>query len=194
MVAWCDASYPQSKVTRRTTRLSLPFMRPRCDPFDASTIRAAIASGETTERRAYEAYASTAARPYARSSFDLMLRSRKSAEKHAAPPMFPRSGQAPRRFDPRIKSGERKHVAPVKPSNVLTLIGESVSLSVNRGALIASGSNLTFESWLEFPIRARRASLRNARRKIALRLVRRYSSAQGRGSRPQHAAEARLAG
>ena len=36
--------------------------------------------------------------------------------------------------------------------------------------------------------------MRNARWKIALRFVRRYSSAQGSGSRPQHAAEARLAG
>ncbi|MGC2783310.1 MAG: hypothetical protein WA397_05620, partial [Roseiarcus sp.] len=44
--------------------------------------------------------------------------------------------------------------------------------------LIASGSNLTFESWLGFPMRARRASLRDARRKIPLRFVRRYSPAQ----------------
>ncbi|MGC2787404.1 MAG: LysR family transcriptional regulator, partial [Roseiarcus sp.] len=41
-----------------------------------------------------------------------------------------------------------------------------------------SGSNLTFESWLGFPMRARRASLRDARRKIPLRFVRRYSPAQ----------------
>ena len=58
----------------------------------------------------------------------------------------------------------------------------------------ASGSNLTFESRIGFPMRARRANLRDARWKIALRLVRRYSSAQNPGSRPQHAAEARLAG
>ena len=57
---------------------------------------------------------------------------------------------------------------------------------------IASGSNQIFESWLGFPMRARRASLRDARRKIPLRLVR-YSPAQSCGARPEHAAEARLA-
>src|ERR1700722_14963986 len=59
---------------------------------------------------------------------------------------------------------------------------------------IPSGSNLTFESWLGFPMRARRASLRDARRKIPLRFVRRYSPAQSCGAGPQRAAEARLAG
>jgi hypothetical protein len=57
-----------------------------------------------------------------------------------------------------------------------------------------SGSNLTLESRMGFLRRIGGASLRNARWKIALRFVRRYSSAQGSGSRPQHAAEARLAG
>ena len=58
----------------------------------------------------------------------------------------------------------------------------------------ASGSNLTFESRVGFPQRVRCASLRDARWKIAFRFVRRYSSAQSPGSRPQCAAEARLAG
>jgi nucleoside phosphorylase len=58
---------------------------------------------------------------------------------------------------------------------------------------VPSGSNLTFESWMGFPKRARRASLRDARRKIPLRFIRRYSPAQGSNSRPQRAAEARLA-
>jgi CRISPR-associated endonuclease Cas1 len=48
--------------------------RPRCDLFDASAIRTAIDRGETTERSAYLAYAATAARPYARSTFALMLK------------------------------------------------------------------------------------------------------------------------
>jgi hypothetical protein len=50
--------------------------RPRCDPFDAAAIRAAITDGETSERKAYLTYASTAARPYARSTFTIMLRQR----------------------------------------------------------------------------------------------------------------------
>jgi CRISPR/Cas system-associated endonuclease Cas1 len=48
--------------------------RPRCDPFDAAAIIAAIGKGETTPFRAYQAYASTAARPYARASFETYLR------------------------------------------------------------------------------------------------------------------------
>src|SRR5471032_1559024 len=44
-----------------------------------------------------------------------------------------------------------------------------------------SGSNLTFESWMGFPPGSRRASLRDARRKVPLRFVRRSSSGQGRG-------------
>jgi hypothetical protein len=48
--------------------------RPRCDPFDATAIIAAIGRGETTPLRAYQAYASTAARPYARASFESDLR------------------------------------------------------------------------------------------------------------------------
>jgi hypothetical protein len=109
-------------------------MRPRCDPFDTSAIRAAIASGATTERRAYETYAATAARPYARSSWGVMLRSRKAAaEMH-------------REVDPRHSSGRlngSKSGAPVKPSNVLTLTGDSLSLSVKRGALIAARDPMT---------------------------------------------------
>jgi len=58
----------------------------------------------------------------------------------------------------------------------------------------ASGSKLTFESRMGFPARDGRANLRDARWKIALRFLRRYSSAQSSGSRPQHAAEAGLAG
>ena len=103
--------------------------RARCDPFDAPAIRSAIAKGETTERRAYEAYASTAALPYARSSFDVMLRSRKPP----APPL-PRPIQVQKRVG---------KAPPVKPSNVLTLTGGSVSLSVKRGALIASRDAMT---------------------------------------------------
>ena len=37
--------------------------RPRCDPFDAAAIIAAIGKGETTPLKAYQDYAATAARP-----------------------------------------------------------------------------------------------------------------------------------
>ena len=47
--------------------------RPRCDPFDAARIIAAIGKDETTPLRAYQDYAATAARPYARASFEALL-------------------------------------------------------------------------------------------------------------------------
>ena len=48
--------------------------RPRCDQFDAAAIIDAISKGETTPLRAYRDYAATAARPYARSTFEIYLR------------------------------------------------------------------------------------------------------------------------
>ena len=69
-------------------------MRPRCDPFDAPAIRTAIAKGETTERRAYEAYAATAARPYARSSFEVCCGRGNRFEQSTS--------TSPYRIDPRI--------------------------------------------------------------------------------------------
>ena len=71
---------------------------------------------------AYRSYASTAARPYARSSWEQMVRSRRRAERRQPPPA-------------RLQFASKS--APVKPSNVLTLTGENVGLSVNRGALHA---------------------------------------------------------
>jgi CRISP-associated protein Cas1 len=100
-------------------------MRLRCDPFDVSAVRTAIVSGETTAMAAYRSYASTAARPYARSSWEQMVRSRRPAEPPQPPPARPQfAGKSSR---------------AVKPSNVLTLTGDSASLSVKRGALHAAG-------------------------------------------------------
>jgi hypothetical protein len=48
--------------------------RPRCDPFDAAAIIAAIGKGETTPLKAYQEYAAMAARPYARATFESYLR------------------------------------------------------------------------------------------------------------------------
>jgi hypothetical protein len=130
------APYPQAKVTRRAVHRSVARMRPRCDPIDIPAIRAAIAKGETTERRAYQVYASTAARPYARSSFDVMLRARTLRQTQGQP--------AERAFSIQPALGR---ATPVKPSKVLTLTGDSASLSVKRGALIATrdGMSLVYE-------------------------------------------------
>src|SRR5450432_3249239 len=55
--------------------------------------------------------------------------------------------------------------------------GLSVARRRRRGRS-PSGSNLTFESRMGFPPGSRRASLRDARRKVPLRFVRRSSSGQ----------------
>jgi hypothetical protein len=61
-----------------------------------------------------------------------MLRSRKTAaESHAKSPNDKADYRQPKR------------IAPVKPSNVLTLTGDSASLSVKRGALIAARDTIT---------------------------------------------------
>src|SRR5271165_6842157 len=59
--------------------------RPRCDPFDAAAIIAAIGKGETTPLRAYQDYAATAARPYARASFEIYLRGHERLNALGAP-------------------------------------------------------------------------------------------------------------
>jgi hypothetical protein len=54
--------------------------RRRCDPFDAAAIIAAIRKGETTPLRAYQDYAATAARPYARATFEIYLQGHERLE------------------------------------------------------------------------------------------------------------------
>jgi hypothetical protein len=45
--------------------------RPRCDPIDVAGVLDALASGRVTPFHAYREYAATAARPYARSSWEV---------------------------------------------------------------------------------------------------------------------------
>jgi CRISPR/Cas system-associated endonuclease Cas1 len=99
--------------------------RPRCDPFDANAVALAIEAGETTPLRAYEAYASVAARPYARSSWEVLLNNYKDIETDGKPPLTitHTNGQASYWFD------------PVKPSNILTTTFDNASLKVKGGAL-----------------------------------------------------------
>jgi hypothetical protein len=79
------------------------------------------------------------------------------------------------------------------PRSVRSHSGRRRPRGASRDHSGPSGSNLTFESGIGFPRWIGRASLRDARWKIALRFVRRYSPAQSCGARPQRAAEARLA-
>jgi CRISPR/Cas system-associated endonuclease Cas1 len=105
--------------------------RPRSDAFDAADIREAIASGVITPRRAYEAYAETAARPYARSTWELLLRRQITAD-------TPARGES---VDP------WSELLPVKPSNILTTTTDNASLKVRGGALhVSDGArNLVYE-------------------------------------------------
>jgi CRISP-associated protein Cas1 len=97
--------------------------RPRCDGFDAASVRAAIEHGKGTERAAYLAYAATAARPYARSTFALMLRNAANG------PAIERQQDGPDSdafWAVRLK---------VKPS-VVTTCADNATLRVKGGALI----------------------------------------------------------
>lgn len=107
-------------------------MRKRCDQFDVAAIRAAIASGETSERQAYLAYASTAGRPYSRSTFSVMLRAKPSADAALGGAVAPTPDNLPP-----TRSGVdrwRDHVA-VKPR--IIALGLGGGLRVQRGALVA---------------------------------------------------------
>jgi hypothetical protein len=104
--------------------------RSRCDPFDVAAIRATIASGKTSERQAYLAYASTAGRPYARSTFSAMLRA-----KIVKPPLVIKP-PIPDLTEPRWSDR-----APVKP-RILSLSPRG-GLRVQHGSLVAFDGPMT---------------------------------------------------
>jgi CRISP-associated protein Cas1 len=103
--------------------------RPRCDVFDAPAIRAAIDEGATTERAAYLAYAATAGRPYARSTFSLMLRRPPTSSVEATP--------IDKTVDLRVKSRDWQDRMPVKP--------RILSLSAGGGLRVLAGSLIVFD-------------------------------------------------
>jgi CRISPR-associated endonuclease Cas1 len=63
--------------------------RPRCDVFDVRAVRLAIERGGTNERAAYLEYASTAARPYARSTFAVLLKRSEAIDPMEQPAAVP---------------------------------------------------------------------------------------------------------
>jgi hypothetical protein len=100
--------------------------RPRCDPFNANAVALAIEAGETTPLRAYEAYASVAARPYARSSWEVLLKNCKDIETDSKPTLAIKYAkpQASYWFDPvrraAIKSPTMESGRSVEASTVET--------------------------------------------------------------------------
>jgi CRISPR-associated endonuclease Cas1 len=118
--------------------------RPRCDPFDAVT--QAIEAGETTPLRAYEAYASVAARPYARASWEIFV----SQARRCAPikqPPDQKSGCLVLSDDDDGVPDYWDKLSPVKPTNVLTTISDRASVSVKAGALYVKDDDrkITYE-------------------------------------------------
>jgi CRISP-associated protein Cas1 len=109
--------------------------RPRCDPFDAAAIIAAIGKGETTTLRAYQAYASTAARPYARASFETVLQRHQrlapSREPGPAVPPAPHAIHAAADAESNAFWGARLAVK----SRVVTTEADNASLTVKGGSL-----------------------------------------------------------
>lgn len=97
--------------------------RPRCDGFDAASVRTAIEQGKATERASYLAYAAIAARPYARSTFTLLLR--KAANGAAI--------QGPQ--DELDSDAFWAARLKVKPS-IVTTCADNATLRVKGGALI----------------------------------------------------------
>ena len=104
--------------------------RPRCDPFDAAAILAALASGKTTPLRAYEDYACEAARPYARSTFELIMRRVQGGDPGMSPAPLETEAEADTRraayWAARLK---------VKAS-IVTTCADNASLRVKGGSLI----------------------------------------------------------
>jgi CRISPR/Cas system-associated endonuclease Cas1 len=97
--------------------------RPRCDGFDAASVRTAIEQGKATERATYLAYAATAARPYARSTFALVLRDAANGTAIKRPQDEPDSESF---WTARLK---------VKPS-IVTTCADNATLRVKGKALI----------------------------------------------------------
>jgi CRISPR-associated protein Cas1 len=109
--------------------------RPRCDPFDAAAIIAAVGKGETTPLRAYQDYAANAARPYARAPFESYLR--RYERLGSSPQPGPAATIAPHAIDADADAesdafwGARLAVKP----RVVTTEADSASLTVKGGSL-----------------------------------------------------------
>jgi CRISP-associated protein Cas1 len=123
--------------------------RPRCDPFDVLAIVADLDAGRTTPLNAYQGYASVAARPYARSTFELLLQ---QARRGASRKVYA-SGQAA--TETQLSAADQDAASdtfwadrlPIKPS-VLTTVCDNASLRVKGGALIVQDGEhrLVFEA------------------------------------------------
>jgi CRISPR-associated endonuclease Cas1 len=91
-----------------------------CDPIDIPATLLALAAGKP-RRIIYAEYASVAAVPYARASWEVVLRQ----GRQQPPPPKPKS-----RLHAIVEDG-----GPIKPSTVLALVSDAPSLTIKGGAL-----------------------------------------------------------
>jgi hypothetical protein len=116
-------------------------MRARCDPVDTAAVRKALGEG-VPMLRLYREYASTAARPYARSSWDQLIKIAKRKKGDGLHlnglPVdeMVRSADAPSAVEEDAASdahwGKRLQVKP----RILTTVADNAILRVKGGALI----------------------------------------------------------
>jgi hypothetical protein len=107
--------------------------RARCDPFDAPLIIAALDNREITSLKAYQEYASVAARPYARSTFELLLQ---QARRGASRKVY---ASGPAATETQLSAADQDAASdahwaeylPVKP-RVLTTVSDNASLRATR--------------------------------------------------------------
>ena len=123
--------------------------RPRCDPFDALRVIADLDAGRSTPLKAYRDYASVAARPYARATFELLVAKAKrgAADGPACPNIVvPNDSPSLAEQDEASDAFWAEHL-PVKP-RVLTTVSDNASLRVKGGALIVHDGErrLVFEA------------------------------------------------
>jgi CRISP-associated protein Cas1 len=111
--------------------------RRRCDPFDPLAIIADLEAGKTKPIEAYQDYASVAARPYARGTFELLIaKARREAADGRTPPnvIVPTISSSIADKDDASDDFWAERL-PVKP-RVLTTVCDNASLRVKGGALI----------------------------------------------------------
>jgi CRISP-associated protein Cas1 len=123
--------------------------RPRCDPFDALAIITALDEHRTTPLKAYQDYASVAARPYGRSTFELLLKQARRGALHgdyAPAEIAPEAERSLAEQDAASDAHWAQHLL-VKP-RVLTTMSDNASLRVKSGALIVHDGErrLVFEA------------------------------------------------
>lgn len=111
--------------------------RPLRDPFDMLAIIADLDDGKTTPLKAYQEYASVAAHPYARSTFELLLQQarRGTSRKIYASGRSATETQLSAADQDASSDAFWANRLPIKPS-VLTTVCDNASLRVKGGALI----------------------------------------------------------